>query len=518
MTSRVAEPHPSIVPYWHGIYWLALVGLVLRIAFSLTADNLYHPDEVFQYLEPAHRLVFGYGLITWEYRFGTRSWLIPFFISAPLYLCKILHIDKPDIYIPLVKSIFCLVSTSLIFSGYAIGRRLVSEATGRLTAVLCCFWYELIYFSSRPLADVVSAYFLVGALACVVVAKELRRPYLFGFLTAMSLALRVQYAPVVGVIILFAVFNWNKECLAKAAIASVAVIILAGWVDWLMWGGWFVSYYNNYLFNVIYGVSKLFGEEGFNWYFTQLAIASMGIFELVFMTSLCFLRRLWLPFLCIAVLIVEHMLIPHKEYRFIFATIPLFLMQAAAIVVLVSDKLASAWSAKSAQWVTICVLGFISVEGILNQLPGENDSRIYEFNYGHQPHYVPDHIFQAFKFLYHEKNLAGVFIPSVPWSLTGGYYYLHRDVPLYFTYSYSDYNEVQQNPAAYVSHIMSFSDETLPGFSEIARFGDAVIQKQKHLPVRYLRPPSYDRAVFMPGIDDKYQSTVTPRAIDYDSQ
>ena len=40
----------------------------------LTDDGIYWPDEIHQSLEPAHRLVFGYGLIAWEFSDGARNW------------------------------------------------------------------------------------------------------------------------------------------------------------------------------------------------------------------------------------------------------------------------------------------------------------------------------------------------------------------------------------------------------------------------------------------------------------
>src|SRR5687767_2471691 len=98
--------------------WLLLAALIVRIAFALTADNLHYPDENFQYLEQAHRLVFGYGIVPWEYRFGVRSWLLPFLLSVPLYVTKWLHLDSPGLYIPLIKCLLCLLSVSLIYSAW----------------------------------------------------------------------------------------------------------------------------------------------------------------------------------------------------------------------------------------------------------------------------------------------------------------------------------------------------------------------------------------------------------------
>src|SRR3546814_19543031 len=55
---------------------IMVLGIVLRIAATWPM-SMHHPDEVIQYLEQAHRLVFGYGVITWEYRYGMRQWLLP---------------------------------------------------------------------------------------------------------------------------------------------------------------------------------------------------------------------------------------------------------------------------------------------------------------------------------------------------------------------------------------------------------------------------------------------------------
>src|SRR5690349_15301514 len=41
-------------------------ALVLRLWIALTHTYVIFPDETFQYLEPAHRLAFGAGVVTWE--------------------------------------------------------------------------------------------------------------------------------------------------------------------------------------------------------------------------------------------------------------------------------------------------------------------------------------------------------------------------------------------------------------------------------------------------------------------
>ena len=193
--------------WWRGIHHIALLGLGIRLILAFFSDHIYHPDEIFQYLEQGHRIAFGYGYIPWEYRFGVRSFIIPGFISFVLSLCRLFHVNDPSYYIVVVKMVFCIFSVSLIYSTYIIGRSLMSEAAGRLTSVFMCFWYELIYFAHKPTPEVLSTYFLIGALVCAVVSSGKRKPVLFGLLSALSIAVRFQYLPVIGIIGLFVCFR-----------------------------------------------------------------------------------------------------------------------------------------------------------------------------------------------------------------------------------------------------------------------------------------------------------------------
>src|SRR5438874_466098 len=57
-----------------------------------------HPDEVYQYLEPAYFRVHGYGVAAWEWNVGLRNWAYPLLLAALLRLCTWLGIDHPLAY------------------------------------------------------------------------------------------------------------------------------------------------------------------------------------------------------------------------------------------------------------------------------------------------------------------------------------------------------------------------------------------------------------------------------------
>jgi hypothetical protein len=129
---------------WQGVHTLAIAAVALRVAVACWFEQFDHPDALFQYLEQAHRLVYGYGFVPWEYRFGIRNWLLPGALAGLLAFFRLLGLSQPTLYVPLLKSTFAIVSVSVVYAGYVTGRNVFGEQTGRLAAVFATFWYELI--------------------------------------------------------------------------------------------------------------------------------------------------------------------------------------------------------------------------------------------------------------------------------------------------------------------------------------------------------------------------------------
>ena len=115
-------------------------AFLARAAVALSGDFLLHPDEVMQYLEPAHYAVFGSGVLYWEYVHGARAWLIPGFVAGFLLALDAVGLGRPGIYVAAVKLGFCLISLLLPWAMYRFTQRAADERAARLALLLGCFW------------------------------------------------------------------------------------------------------------------------------------------------------------------------------------------------------------------------------------------------------------------------------------------------------------------------------------------------------------------------------------------
>jgi phosphatidylinositol glycan class B len=475
--------------WWPYIHAVAAIGLFLRLGVALGSDQINHPDEIFQYLEQAHRMVFGYGYIPWEYRFGLRSLIIPIALSIPLRLLQALQLDRPDVYIPLIKSLLCLISLSLIYGLYSLGRQTISESVGRMAAIIASFWHELVVFAHKPTPECLATYLLVGALVCLAHRPQLHRPQWLmavglGIMGAGTVALRLQYAPAVLVLGMAMVILWRSRPAQMALVIATFGLTLVGvgYVDYLTWGIWFGSYYHNYLYNQTYGISSLFGRVFFLYYLGTLILFSAGVFPVGIVLAVK--KRvpfwgLWISLL--ASILVVHSWIPNKQYRFVFAAVPICILLTAIAYVAIqtADRSAPHRPRRLAYFfVAYSCLGILITTVLLSKNP----------------------VLQGYLFLSRQPQVAAVLDLKSEWYETGGYYYLHQAAPIYFE---KDLAAVA--PAAYgeyVSDILCPHDQAvIPGFTTAKTIRNIDIRRNSAPPAQYRQLPGDPYQPQQGGVD-----------------
>lgn len=72
-----------------------LIFLSVRIIGAFFVQTYFVPDEYWQSVEVAHKIVFDYGFLTWEWALGIRSYIYPLIIAGFYKLLEIVGLDNP---------------------------------------------------------------------------------------------------------------------------------------------------------------------------------------------------------------------------------------------------------------------------------------------------------------------------------------------------------------------------------------------------------------------------------------
>ncbi len=400
---------------WQGMRWVIVVAIILRLVVALWSEHIRHPDEVFQYLEQAHRLVFGYGIVPWEYRFGIRNWLLPGMLAGWLHCLSWLGLGQPAFYVPATKCALALLSLSLVYACYDIGRNLFSERVGRLSAVFAAIWYECLFVSTIPAPEVISTLAIVHAVALATRPRSLNNVLALGLLIGLGVSLRVHY--VVPVLFLSIVVwqRWGWRAAFGSGAMAFLVLALAGWLDYWAWGVPFYSFYGSVQLNLLYGISSVFGQQPPLWYVKMLFSQSAGMYLVALAYAVVRWRRCGLLLVMVLAVLVPHSAIAHKEYRFVILEMPFLLVLLADAAVegvrLIRTQRAQQWSGAVA---LILFCGISAVYCVKRGVLHRDDRLMATLQLGKQPH------------------VDAVLDLTGPWYQSGGYYYLHHDVPYYF--------------------------------------------------------------------------------------
>ena len=484
MVGSLIHAQPPEQPPWRLAPLVLALAFAARAAVALAGDFVLHPDEIMQYLEPAHRLVFGNGVMYWEYFYGARSWLVPGVAAAVLKLFELAGLGEPFWYVAGVKLTFCALSLAVPAGMYHFARRHFGETAARAALVAGALWYELAAFAHKPLTELVALAPLLGLLALCVRPRVDRPPviWLAAGLAVLAGAVRMHYAPVAAVLLAIMFLRTPRKLLLAGAAA--AVLGAVGIFDALTWNaGLFHSYLTNLRFNLAGG--SAFGEEPAYLLPWWLLLAGGGLSALCLAAALRSPRRYGLLLGLIALVLAAHAVPAHKEYRFVFVVIPLWLLVGADLA-----ARAAAWVAARApgrpagpRW-TMGAAGVlfaaVSCAGLFKALPNQvlayrdwsDEATLYGFVRGHDPR------FAAYRYLARAPGVDGVWDVEHGYSSTPGYYYLHRAIPLYDTYAGRAIGGSLATLSAAVTHLVTAApDLTVPGYAVEREFG----------PVRVLR-------------------------------
>src|SRR3954447_6707635 len=221
-----------------GLALLVLVAIGLRLVPILVEPSLNWWDEVFQATEQAHRLVYGYGLVPWEFQLGMRSWLLPGTVTGLMEVSR-LPGDGPAYYLPVIATSFAVLASAPVVCCFLWAHRWFGLAGAFAAAVFVALAPELVYFGARTLSETVAGHLLV--IGCFLLAPgrpvaSRRRLFAAGILLGLVCLLRIHLAPAVAVVVLGASWGVWRERVPALLAGGLAATAFGAALDWLTLG------------------------------------------------------------------------------------------------------------------------------------------------------------------------------------------------------------------------------------------------------------------------------------------
>lgn len=318
LTISIARFHPLAA------FLLLAAAIRLPLAFW---PNLIHPDEIFQCLEPAWRMLGHDGIVSWEWRYGMRGWLLPSLMAGPVGLGDWIAPGGTGAFVA-PRLVAAFASLSIVASAWFFGAR-VSRTHAIVAAFVAAIWFEFVYFAPHTLSEpLATAVILPAALLLTHTPLSQRHLVVGGALLALAFVFRFQYAPAIAVLALGACWGHWRNLIPLIAGGFIALAFggVADAAQGAVPFGWMIA---NVQQNLLHDRASEFGVTPAITYLYSFGMMwSVAIVPLLF--AIWQGRRHAPLLLATAVAnIVFHSLIGHKEYRFIFLSVVLFIIIAA---------------------------------------------------------------------------------------------------------------------------------------------------------------------------------------------
>jgi len=424
------------------LLWLVCLAVAAFRVFTLArwGNSYLWPDEIYQSLEQSHRLVFGYGIVPWEYRDAVRSWVFPGALAIFMALgAPFGH----GVYLFLPRLALSLLSLAPVAVTYLWVRRGTSRMMAVVAALCVGVWFELAYFAPKALAEVVATHVLILGFYLLLEHKSAnsrRRAYLAGALLTAAAFLRLQLAPGIVAAFLTQIFaDWrDKEPHIKRGrdllLGAVPVVALFGIVDAITWRYPFRSLWNYFAINILSGKAAKYGVLPFDAFWTYFATVWSLAFVPILLLAVRGSRGRWPLTVAAIVTFFVHSAVGHKEYRFDYPVVVIVIVLAALgladLTTNLSRRVPRVAMRRALPWVSFAMWSTVSLglalrfDMALIQVP-------MELNHTGSPWLVRKGAMSGMQEIGKNPGTCGVGMIYVGWGYVGGYSFLHRKVPMF---------------------------------------------------------------------------------------
>lgn len=331
-----------------GITWgFAFVALLFVRHFSAKSNLIHDCDEVFNYWEPLHYLLYKSGFQTWEYssEFALRSYLyllLHALLAGPATWWYGGGPGKVHVFYTTRLALGILSAGSEAALVAAISKR-YGKRLAAYTLMLLCFSSGCFNASTSFLPSTFSMYTITLAVAALISEK----PLLAVVAAAVGVLIGWPFSVLATApIVIYSLMTGGLISTILVGIAtSVCILIPSILADNFFYGKWTMSIFNLVLYNVfgggdssLYGVesSTFYLRNGFNNFNFALILALMLPLLVLLARKKTYLSLLvfvspmfiWLGFMSLQ---------PHKEERFLYPVYTLICVAAAATVEIIPE-------------------------------------------------------------------------------------------------------------------------------------------------------------------------------------
>ncbi|KAL0328422.1 UNVERIFIED_CONTAM: Dol-P-Man:Man(6)GlcNAc(2)-PP-Dol alpha-1,2-mannosyltransferase [Sesamum calycinum] len=323
-----------------GLGWfLPLVSLGMLRYMSASSNIIHDCDEVFNYWEPLHFLLYKSGFQTWEYssEFALRSYLYILFHNIVGWPAswwfgeeKVRVFYAVRIFLGVLSVIADAALVVAISRKY--GKRLASYTLAMLCLASGCFFASTSKFPTKFVlyvcyVSIICTFFEKPAAAVGVAATGVILGWPFSILAFLPVTI-------------FSLVRRFKRAFLSGVVTSVTLLALSVIVDYFYYGKWTSSVLNLLIYNVLGGgESHLYGTEGPLFYLKN----GFNNFNFCFILALLFVvilpiaKKKYVPELLVIISPIYIWLAfmslqPHKEERFLYPIYPLICVAASAVI------------------------------------------------------------------------------------------------------------------------------------------------------------------------------------------
>ncbi|MFZ4812651.1 MAG: hypothetical protein ACOYL9_15030 [Ilumatobacteraceae bacterium] len=306
---------------------LVPIATIVAVAMAWGEHGIFWPDEFYQITEPAHRWVFGYGFRAWEFQEGLRSWILPGVMGVVWAIVDRLGVDSGLGFMRLARLLVALGGVGAVAAAITWAHRTRGSLAGLLAGVMLIITPFALLMNLHTFGETVAAaLIMVAALAVpggVAAAPHPRLVTLCGIAAGFAIPIRPQSVLLVGGFVVMLLVEGRRDTARRFAVPIGAVIMLSGLIDWITWGVPFASFWRNFQFQLIEGgASKYFGSHPFTFFAVHLP-QTYGVFGVIVVMGL--IAAAWVipkHVINVVAFVFVHSLIAHKELRFVYPVIP----------------------------------------------------------------------------------------------------------------------------------------------------------------------------------------------------